>query len=224
MSQSPQQFDINKLEAPAASATVSPKEGMSPAVRKFLEENSKKKDSLNPSASESKEPPIKHEAVVVNPVLEEVTEEVVEEVTEEPTLDYPVEGEEVKEASPVVAESPKLPSEESPLVADPAIKGTRGVVHTTKQFYSSRKLITESNEELVVPLNPFPKDAPLAQVSYQSGLTINLSNYNSAKISVSITLPTTLDQINDCYLAAQDFVDTKVSEESEKIQEYRSKT
>lgn len=208
----PQQFDISKLET--TTTKVSPKEGMSPAIKKFLAENSKKA-TLNPSASENpviesviiEEPTV--EAVVVNPEIVEETTEIVEEETGSPD-ELPVDESPIEEEQPSVADTP-------------SVKGTRGVVQVSSQFYSSGKLITEKSDELVVPINPFPKDAPLAQVNYQSGLTINLGNYNSAKISVSITLPTTLDQINDCYKAAQEFVDTKVSEESEKIQDYRNR-
>lgn len=44
---------------------------------------------------------------------------------------------------------------------------------------------------------------PLAEVGYSIGLTINLGNYQSARVDVSVKLPTPVEDLQSAYKAAK---------------------
>lgn len=56
-----------------------------------------------------------------------------------------------------------------------------------------------------------------ARVAVDYGLTINLGNYESARIGVSITVPCYLEEANDAYTFAVDWVSERISKEKEEI-------
>ena len=59
----------------------------------------------------------------------------------------------------------------------------------------------------------FPEDIVPAHVSATLGLTINLGNYESAKVSITTTLPCYIEEMEDAFKAAESFSGTKMLEE-----------
>jgi len=59
-----------------------------------------------------------------------------------------------------------------------------------------------------------------AYVSVTAGVTKNLSNYNSAKISISITYPCDPKNVDAVYPKLKDWVDKRVGAELAEIQAY----
>lgn len=52
-----------------------------------------------------------------------------------------------------------------------------------------------------------------AHISVTLGLTLNLGDFESAKISVTCTLPAHVEELEEAYAAARDFAGTKLIEE-----------
>jgi hypothetical protein len=46
----------------------------------------------------------------------------------------------------------------------------------------------------------------------EGGRVLNLGNYESARITVAITVPTTVDQLSEAYEFASDWVSAKIEE------------
>lgn len=59
-----------------------------------------------------------------------------------------------------------------------------------------------------------------AYVTVTAGVTRNLGNFNSAKISVSIHYPCDPGKIDDVYPLLKDWVDARITAESKEIDEY----
>lgn len=74
------------------------------------------------------------------------------------------------------------------------------------------------NEEEYLPLPSIDKDP--AYVTVTAGVTKNLGNFNSCKISVSIHYPCDSNKVNDVYPKLKNWVDKRVGAEVKEIQEY----
>ena len=80
----------------------------------------------------------------------------------------------------------------------------------------------EADEDIIEVVCP-PRDVPMAEVGLTSSLTLNLGNFESVKIGVSISLPSTLPELDEAFKAAKKFIDGKLNTEVSDIREYRKK-
>lgn len=74
--------------------------------------------------------------------------------------------------------------------------------YTTIQVYENRIPIEHTfnkDERIDVPVSGTIPSDKLARVKYSTGITINLGNFQSAKVDVGIELPTHVDDIKDKY-------------------------
>ena len=69
--------------------------------------------------------------------------------------------------------------------------------------------VVHTDEGTIKPI-VFPDGVEPARVSVSLGLTINLGDYESAKISVTCTLPTPVEGLEDAFDAAREFAGTKL--------------
>lgn len=95
------------------------------------------------------------------------------------------------------------------LVSKPA-QGTVVVTQENKKLKSVPKTLKDEHIEL----NPgvtIPKDK-LCQVSVGGTQTINLGNFESAKVSVMLTMPCSKDDINETFEYASTWVSDKISQ------------
>jgi hypothetical protein len=83
----------------------------------------------------------------------------------------------------------------------------------------SKKKAGEAEPYMEAITEEKPKDAPkgvipqhrLAQVHVSGATTINLGNYESAKVVIGITVPTDLDEVADAYEYASDWVSERMA-------------
>ncbi|WAS28535.1 hypothetical protein [Vibrio phage LV6] len=66
-------------------------------------------------------------------------------------------------------------------------------------------------EEHETPLTGIETNKPLCNVGYSSGITRNLGDYNSLKVSVSLHIPCEFENIHNAFKFAHQFVDEKVN-------------
>lgn len=93
----------------------------------------------------------------------------------------------------------------------------RETVLTTKSQFKGKEMQEGKQEavEKVIEVREFGT-AP-AQVMVEYGLTINLGNYESARVAVSLSLPCYAEEVEDAYEFATKFVEKKVQEQLDQI-------
>ena len=91
-------------------------------------------------------------------------------------------------------------------------------VFVTRQFFKSgeEKRQAEGKEE-TISINKFVTEPAKVQVEY--GLTLNLGNYESARVSVAVTVPCYREEIEDAHAFATDWCESKLYEERDKVRE-----
>lgn len=90
--------------------------------------------------------------------------------------------------------------------------------------YKNGNIITKEEAEAFPGLNikTFPAGARLATVTVGNRITKNLGNYESVQIYVEIALPTPIEEIQECYDAAQSLVEKKLMEQVDLVDQYKS--
>jgi hypothetical protein len=77
-------------------------------------------------------------------------------------------------------------------------------------------------ESEVVDVNFIPGMAispdRLAKVKYSTGMTVNIGDYQSARVDVGIELPTDVEKLNPAYDAAVDFCSERLLDEVGNLQ------
>lgn len=73
--------------------------------------------------------------------------------------------------------------------------------------------INETDSDETIEVNNFQTE--VAHVNYAISRTQNLGNYNSAKISVGVQLPTYVEEINEAFEKAKKFTSERMSKEME---------
>lgn len=71
------------------------------------------------------------------------------------------------------------------------------------------------------PIQTDPIDGPPAEVNIQFGLTINLGNYESARVDVGIRYPCDREKIAEAYKSAKEWCEKQIMEE---VREIRSRS
>ena len=122
-------------------------------------------------------------------------------------------------------------SEEKKEVSEEEAKMTQGfpVKYTvSKQYtrgriqgawYDNEEELEDAETEGVIEVLAFPEGVQPAHVSATMGLTMNLGDYESAKISVTTTLPCYVEEIDDAYEAAKNYSGMKMLAERDFIKE-----
>lgn len=76
----------------------------------------------------------------------------------------------------------------------------------------------EEGEQEVIEVKEFPENVEPAHVSATMGMTINLGNYESAKVSVTTTVPCYPEELDEAYEAAKNFSGKKMLDEKKFIE------
>lgn len=87
----------------------------------------------------------------------------------------------------------------------------RVVVSTDYRYIVSKKVLRTESTEDVVDIKKI--DGPVARIRRSLGLTLNLGNYESAKIEVSIELPCHIMDIELADRFAREFAEERISQE-----------
>ncbi len=95
-------------------------------------------------------------------------------------------------------------------------KETKLVV--SRQYSKAGKLLgKEELQEQTLEVRNFLTEP--ARVSVDYGLTINLGNYESARIGVSVTVPCYTEEIDDAYAYAVEWATKRVAQEKSEIRQ-----
>lgn len=84
--------------------------------------------------------------------------------------------------------------------------------HTIKQ---NNKVVAEDSETEVVGHLPFT--GPVCHVGVEASSTINLGNFNSIKVGVSVNIPCVFNEIEKTYETAQEWVNNKMEALQEQV-------
>ncbi len=98
--------------------------------------------------------------------------------------------------------------------------------HTTmitvqKKYKEGAVIVGEKQSEHTVEVQMPPIGVPLAKVGAEARMTINMGNFESVQLGVSVELPCVVEEVSDCYKAARALVDLQVNKEVSDIRAYR---
>lgn len=85
----------------------------------------------------------------------------------------------------------------------------------TKQFKLQSGEAEADPVDEVIEVTKFETEPAKVRVGF--GLTINLGNYESARLDVSVEVPCYKEQVDDAYTAAKDWVEQRVQQEVAEI-------
>jgi hypothetical protein len=90
----------------------------------------------------------------------------------------------------------------------PAKKKEETRVYTTKTFLMNNKEVTTDHKDELVEVQVFATEP--AVISLEYGLTLNMGNFESCRLSVGIRLPCYKEQVDSAYEAATAWVEERV--------------
>lgn len=102
-------------------------------------------------------------------------------------------------------------------------RASTALVNRTISAKGDKAVDPESTaEENVIAVHKFVTDP--AKISVAVGLTVNLGNWESAKINVQLTMPCYKEEIEETFKFVQSWVEQKVSHERDLITAHREKS
>lgn len=127
-------------------------------------------------------------------------------------------------AKPATIETPPVSPEDklAPFEEGWAPGTTKATVSYSRMWTKSGVLIDSEDAEELVTI-PQPPDVPMASVGYSCGMTVNLGDYESVKMTVSVTLPAPCLEVADAFEAARKFVNTRLGLEVKAVKDHRTK-
>ena len=91
----------------------------------------------------------------------------------------------------------------------------------TKRYVDGKPVLESDSTEEIVAVAMYPEGTPLAEVSYDCKMTLNLGNFESVSLTVGVKLPSVVEEIDDAFTAAKAFVDGRLNTEVAGIRKYR---
>jgi hypothetical protein len=95
------------------------------------------------------------------------------------------------------------------------MKAENSMVYVTRTIGSNKGAQTGAESEDVIAVHKFETEPAKVTVDY--ALTINLGNFESAKIGVSVTVPCYAEEIGQAYEFAQAWAEERLTREREMI-------
>lgn len=99
---------------------------------------------------------------------------------------------------------------------DKVVASVVGTVSMQKKVSGSQLAETSTQEH--VSKGVLLNKSEMFSIHVSGGQTVNLGNYNSAKIGVAITVPTTKEELDDAYAFATDWVSKKLTQAMKEIE------
>lgn len=78
--------------------------------------------------------------------------------------------------------------------------------------YSGKMIVNNGESEEELEVRVFPEGAEPAKVSVGLNSTVNMGNYESLKLSVHVTLPCYVEEVEDTFDKARDFCAEKLTQ------------
>jgi hypothetical protein len=92
-------------------------------------------------------------------------------------------------------------------------------LRVSRQFFRSGKEVSRAKEtEETIDVHRFVTEP--AKVMVEMGMTVNLGNFESARVSASLTVPCYLEEHEDAYAYARKFVETRVIDEAKEAKRF----
>lgn len=109
---------------------------------------------------------------------------------------------------------------------DPASKPVSATSEHNVQvhrMYKESGVLTheEFTDDHIIQVRAASENIEMARVSAASSMTLNLGNFESVKVEVTIQLPCYVEEVTDCYKAAKAIVDLHLNGEVAAIRAYR---
>lgn len=95
------------------------------------------------------------------------------------------------------------------------MKAKNSTIYVSKTVGPSKGAPPPQGEEDIVAVHKFETEPATVEVDYS--LTMNLGNYESARISVSVTVPCYKEEIDEAYEFAQAWAEERLSKERDQI-------
>lgn len=93
---------------------------------------------------------------------------------------------------------------------------------SVRRLYKEGRVVTEETEDIDMLDIELPHaEASLAQVGFNARMTINLGDFESVQLGVSCVLPCYVEELNEAFVAAKQFVDLKLNTEVGAVRDYR---
>jgi len=89
----------------------------------------------------------------------------------------------------------------------PEVNREEGLISVTRTLPGSK----ETSSEERIKIRPFVTDT--ARVTVKGGATVNMGNYESARVDISLSLPCYVEEVEEVYAFCLKFVDDRVKEE-----------
>lgn len=113
-------------------------------------------------------------------------------------------------------DAPKLEdSSDDEKVEEVPEKIVRSEMVISREFRDQGKVVDEEQEEKVLRIHKFVTIPAMVTVRY--GLTMNLGNYESARVDVEVTVPCYKEELEEGYAEAVTFVEEKINKEVHEI-------
>jgi hypothetical protein len=97
---------------------------------------------------------------------------------------------------------------------DKHLQGEQGIAHTTiikeKTSHGEKHATTVKDESETVHPGVVAPEAELCKIAVGGNRTINLGNFESAKISVSLTMPCTKETLEETYTFVTEWISDKL--------------
>lgn len=114
-----------------------------------------------------------------------------------------------------MADQPRVIRPKTAAVRAAASQQLAGKTTVQTEHRIRKETINETTKQETHEAGYFPPGVEPALVRVSAGSTINLGNFESMRIDVSVTLPCRVEDIDDTYLQASEFVSEKMAEEEE---------
>lgn len=121
-------------------------------------------------------------------------------------------------AKAVPENPPEAPQSPIPLPEQPGMYAGYSTIEIRKGFKDSNQVDHESTDAEIISVRQF--FAPHTEVNLSMGLTINLGNYESARIDVGIRVPCYLEEASEAYEFSKKFATERLTVERTKIKSW----
>lgn len=95
-----------------------------------------------------------------------------------------------------------------------------GFVSTHRTYKEAKIVKSEEMSEDRILVREFV--GTVAEIGAEARMTINLGDFESVQVGVSVRLPAYVEELEEAYKAAKAFVDMKLNKEVQDIREYRA--
>jgi len=100
------------------------------------------------------------------------------------------------------------------------MKAKNSIVYVSRTVGKSKDSPPTTGDEDVIAIHKFETETAMVSVDY--ALTMNLGNYESARISVSVTVPCYKEEVDEAYEFAQAWAEQRLEKERNMINSNRN--